>query len=172
MGRQWMFLLGIWIVLILLLGMGMGLPLFALDPAKKLSQYRLQVWNSEAGLPGDTVFAVLQTRDGYLWVGTQSGLARFDGLDFHIFTQDNTNLPGNDIRALYQDQQGTLWIGTYFGGLARYRAGEFFSYPATSHPALQNIRALQGDDAGNLWIGSFTRGQHLPDSLSLEILPR
>ena len=56
--------------------------LIALDPNKTITQYSMQVWNMESGLPGNSVFAIRQTQDGFLWIGTQDGLVRFDGLNF------------------------------------------------------------------------------------------
>ncbi len=58
---------------------------FALDPSRTLTQYALDNWSSEDGLPQNTVNVILQTRDGYLWLGTQGGLARFDGVRFKVF---------------------------------------------------------------------------------------
>ena len=63
-------------------------PLHALDPRKALTQFSSTTWTQEQGLPQDTVRAIAQTPDGYLWVGTDEGLARFDGYDFVTFTKD------------------------------------------------------------------------------------
>src|SRR4030095_14880129 len=77
----------------------------ALDPNRSLSEFGNQVWLTENGLPQNTVQTVLQTHDGYLWVGTQEGLARFNGTGFVIFDKTNTpQLKSNDIRALLQDR--------------------------------------------------------------------
>ena len=72
---------------------------------------------------------MIQTRDGYLWVGTRDGLARFDGVKFTVFqAENNPGLESNDIRALYEDRSGQLWIGTFNGGVSRYRDGQFTGY--------------------------------------------
>ena len=60
-------------------------PVWALDPHKALTQYSRTVWTQEHGLPQDTIRAIVQTTDGYLWLGTDEGLARFDGYDFVVF---------------------------------------------------------------------------------------
>jgi len=118
-------------------------PLLALDPGKAITQYHLKVWNMEDGLPGNSVYAILQTQDGYLWLGTQDGLVRFDGLNFKLFTMKNTpQLKDNIIRALYEDRNGTLWIGTDYGGLTHCKEGEFFTYSIEKYPALSRIRAI------------------------------
>src|SRR3954466_6195138 len=73
----------------------------------------LRAWTKQQGLPDDSVTAVLQTRDGYLWVGTSGGLARFDGVRFAMMAP--WNIKSNSvlcITALCEDSQGKLWIGT------------------------------------------------------------
>ncbi|MCX6582398.1 MAG: response regulator [Candidatus Aminicenantes bacterium] len=133
--------------------------LFALDPGKALIHYNIQIWDMDSGLPGNAVFALRQTSDGYLWIGTQDGLVRFDGLQLEVYTRDTVpQLKSNDIRALYEDQNGVLWIGTSTGGLVRFKDGQFVSYPAAENNALSRIRAIAEDRWGNLWIGSFTGG--------------
>lgn len=134
-------------------------PLNALDPHRAVTQYSVQVWDLEDGMPGNTVHAVLQTRDGYLWMGTQDGLVRFDGVDFDLFTREKIpGLKDNIIRALYQDKHGTLWAGSDSGGLISYKNGEFTVYPVSTHNALSRLRAIREDRRGNLWIASFTHG--------------
>ncbi len=131
----------------------------ALDPDKSITQYGVRKWNTESGLPSNSVYAIRQTQEGYLWIGTQDGLVRFDGINFELYTTKNIpQLKGNVIRALYQDRNGTLWIGTDSGGLTRYKEGEFTTYPITKYKALYRIRAIDEDRWGNLWIGTFTRG--------------
>ena len=84
--------------LLLLLGSGTAL---SLDSTRELSQFRHEVWLTENGLPQNTVHALAQTSDGYLWIGTEEGLARFDGIRFTVFNQQNTaQLKSNYIRTL------------------------------------------------------------------------
>src|SRR5579885_1689628 len=82
----------------------------ALDPRKSLTQYSRLVWTQQDGLPQDTIRAIAQTTDGYLWVGTDEGLARFDGYEFVVFDKTNGVLPGNSITALVSSGDGALWI--------------------------------------------------------------
>src|ERR1700735_2600445 len=80
-----------------------------LDPRTSLDGYAKQVWNAESGLPQDSVHAMLQTADGFLWLGTEGGLARFDGYQFRVFDRESTPaLSGNDIRCLLEDHSGGL----------------------------------------------------------------
>src|SRR2546425_7496940 len=70
-------------------------------------------WTSEQGLAGNSVFSLLQTRDGYLWAGTAYDLARFDGIHFETFDENNTpGLNGSKIVKLFEDSRGNIWIGT------------------------------------------------------------
>ncbi len=88
--------------------------------------YLCEVWTAENGLPDDSVTAIAQTPDGYLWIGTFNGLARFDGVRFVTFDPANTPaLLHARVRRLYVDSQGTLWINTYDGSLTSYRDGKF-----------------------------------------------
>ncbi len=90
------------------------------------SNYLLDVWTSDNGLPDNSVTAIAQTPDGYLWIGTYNGLSRFDGVRFVAFDPANTPaLLHARVRRLYVDSQGTLWINTYDGSLTTYRRGKF-----------------------------------------------
>jgi ligand-binding sensor domain-containing protein/two-component sensor histidine kinase len=108
----------------------------ALDPHRALDHYGHQVWRTDSGLPQNTVHAVLQTRDGYLWLGTDGGLVRFDGIDFVTFDAENTPQFASDtVYDLMQDESGTLWISTAVG-LLSYRAAAFQAYtPARGLPS-------------------------------------
>lgn len=93
-----------------------------------VGDYTIQNWQLEQGLPQISVTSIAQTPEGYLWVGTFNGLARFDGLRFTIFHEDNTPALGNSgILYLQVDEQGSLWIITVAGGLVRLTAGHFTS---------------------------------------------
>ncbi|HEY0310685.1 MAG TPA: two-component regulator propeller domain-containing protein [Luteimonas sp.] len=100
-------------------------PARALDPAKGYVHYVRDTWSIQDGLPQITALCMAQDRDGYLWIGTQSGLARFDGVRFTSYLpQDTPALPAVWIRALLAGSDGRLWIGTY-KGLAVRTGGEF-----------------------------------------------
>ncbi|MDY7095821.1 MAG: two-component regulator propeller domain-containing protein [Acidobacteriota bacterium] len=130
----------------------------ALDPAKLPSQYIHDRWQDE--LPQSHVQDVLQTADGYLWIATQEGLARFDGRQLSVFDARNTpGLASSYVRTLLEDRRGTLWVGTRGGGLSRYRGGSFESL-ADALPELADasIHALAEDAGGNLWLGTAEQG--------------
>ncbi len=89
---------------------------FALTPSKMPSQYVLDSWQLDKGLPQNSPLSLAQTRDGYLWVGTQEGLARFDGVRFVVFDRRSTPQFGSNlITALLADSHDRLWIGTSAG---------------------------------------------------------
>ncbi|HSG51686.1 MAG TPA: two-component regulator propeller domain-containing protein, partial [Rheinheimera sp.] len=88
-------------------------------------QYLYRVWSVEAGLPQISVTAIVQDTEGFLWVGTQNGLARFDGVTFRVFNTANTpEISSNLITELFLDDQERLWIGSV-NGLIRYQQGKF-----------------------------------------------
>src|SRR5262245_21548183 len=98
----------------------------ALDPQRALTQYRLDRWHTAQGLPQSSVESLAQTPDGYLWLGTQEGLARFDCRRLVVFDKANTReLRHNRVVALLAGQGGALWIGTEGGGLSVLQDGRF-----------------------------------------------
>ncbi|MFC2154979.1 two-component regulator propeller domain-containing protein [Acidobacteriota bacterium] len=131
---------------------------YALNPNKAFSQYIHDAWDSDDRLPYSHITAVIQTGDGYIWVGTQEGLARFDGVRFTVFDKNNTpELKGNYIENLFEDRQGNLWIDTT-GGLTRFKNGEFFLYSAQQYRLPDDyIRSICGDRQGDPWI-AFRNG--------------
>jgi ligand-binding sensor domain-containing protein/signal transduction histidine kinase len=112
-------------------------------------------WQTETGLPHNSVTAVLQTWEGYLWVGTLNGLARFDGLRFTTFrSADTPGLRSNRILCLYEDAYGALWIGTEGGGLACYDSGQFTALGSEEGLSSDTVLCLGEDKAGRLWVGT------------------
>src|SRR4030095_4061649 len=98
----------------------------ALDPNRKMSEYIRNRWDAQQGFPGGPVYAITQTPDGYLWLGTEKGLVRFDGLNFKLFNQTNSReLPTAPVMGLLTDAEGNLWIRPQSRNLLRYRDGKF-----------------------------------------------
>lgn len=133
-----------------------------LSAHKVLGRYQQLLWQDQHGLPQNGVMAIRRTRDGYLWLGTIEGAARFDGVRFTVF--DNNNTPGiknNQILSLAEDQAGDLWLGAVGGGLTRYSNGRFRLYTQLDGLASDFVRSLLVDRAGNLWIGTRGGGLNL-----------
>jgi len=117
-------------------------------------QYSPRTWTSDDGLPHSQVQAIAQTRDGYLWVGTRDGLARFDGMQFTTFGPKNIpEIKNGFITALSVDRGGSLWIGTY-AGLVRLKDDEFKHFGVADGLPGERITALRVAKNGALWIGT------------------
>jgi ligand-binding sensor domain-containing protein/signal transduction histidine kinase len=132
-----------------------GGPLSAGNPPFSLSGYTSRVWHTHDGLPEDTIQALAQTADGYLWIGTTGGLVRFDGVRFTVFTRENTAaFHENNISALLATPDGALWIGTQGGGLLGYRQGTFREYGDRQGIDNPYICAIFQNSRGELWVGT------------------
>lgn len=133
------------------------------------AEYTFDVWQTENGLPSNTIRAILQTRDGYLWLGTFNGLVRFDGVRFVVFGEAQ-GVSNSRIVCLYEDHAGALWIGTEGGGLICYRGGQFTPYTTRAGLSDNVVLSLSEDRHGNLWVGTrsglncLRNGQIIGDS--------
>lgn len=114
----------------------------------------IRAWGTAAGLPQNTVNAIAQTHDGYLWLGTREGLARFDGVRFTVFGLGE-GLQSIEVQTLLEDQHGTLWIGTSGGGLSRLVDGRIENVPLSQALASGEVVSSLAEDAeGRLWVGT------------------
>lgn len=126
--------------------------LLALDPSRSLTQYLHRIWQVQHGLPRATIFTICQTHDGYLWLGTQAGLVRFDGVKFTELPElGGVSLKNEQITQLIEDHQHTLWIATSSAGLVKYKAGVATLF--TGLPS-KSIQALYVDKRNELWVGT------------------
>ncbi|HVU32737.1 MAG TPA: two-component regulator propeller domain-containing protein [Opitutaceae bacterium] len=126
-------------------------------------QYFFDTYNIESGLPGVAVNSVCQTRDGFLWVATGGGLARFDGDRFVSYRPTNTpEFRTPLVYRLCESRDGSLWIGTG-RGLLRYRDGRFERMGLAD----AEIHQLAEDPAGRLWIGTFGAGLYVREQGAL-----
>jgi len=126
---------------------------FALDPKQLITQYGHDIWNDE--LPQSTVHCLIQTRDGYIWMGTYEGVVRFDGIEFIADNKRNTaELKRPGVLALHEDRAGTLWIGMLEGGLASFRDGKFKAYGQETGLSNDTVRTIYQDRTGKLWVGT------------------
>jgi signal transduction histidine kinase/CheY-like chemotaxis protein/ligand-binding sensor domain-containing protein len=134
-------------------------PAQALESNKTLTQYVHEVWQQEEGLPENDVTAIIQTRDGYIWLGTEEGLVRFDGIRFTVFDESNTpELTSFYIRVLLEAHDGSLWIGTDAGGVYRLKDGKFNACPTQDGLSHDPVTSLYESEDGSLWIGTAGHG--------------
>ncbi|MFP5236078.1 MAG: two-component regulator propeller domain-containing protein [Acidobacteriota bacterium] len=115
----------------------------ALEPTTPVANYNRQAWALENGLPQNTIQALAQTTDGFLWLGTEVGLVRFDGHAFAVFdTNSQPKLPGSDVQCLLATRDGALWVGTS-AGLARLKGGDVQIFTTATGLPGEDIRALK-----------------------------
>jgi ligand-binding sensor domain-containing protein len=149
--RAGLSLLVVWLVF--------SAPAAALDPTRELNQYILEFYQQRDGLPSNFVIASRQTRDGYLWVGTRGGLARFDGVRFKVFDDTNPkHFRESEIWALEEGADGSLWVGTFGGGLTRIKDGQFQLYGRQEGLTNEVVRVLAAAADGIVWVGSLDGG--------------
>ena len=110
-------------------------------------------WQREQGMPRGPLRTLAQTPDGYLWIGSDEGLSRFDGVQFTpvAFTSGR---PFGSVRALFTDSRGALWIGSASNGLVRYEKGRFSTMTRDRSPIGEPITAFAEDERQQLWVGS------------------
>jgi signal transduction histidine kinase/ligand-binding sensor domain-containing protein len=130
--------------------LGGGLLAGALVPTTRLANLNRQGWVMENGLPQNTVQALAQTADGYLWMGTEVGLVRFDGAGFTTFDdRSKPALPGSDVQCLLAAKDGSLWVGTS-DGLARLKDGVVTTFTTANGLPDNSIRAIGQESNGTV----------------------
>src|SRR5688572_12839259 len=122
----------------------------------KSQEYHVDIWQTDDGLPQSSVTAITQTQDGYLWLGTFGGLARFDGVRFtsqHI--SNSLALASRRIVSVFEDRSAVLWTGTEEGDLVRFEGGKVeVLTPPNRGTASKHIRAFAQTMDGALWLAS------------------
>jgi signal transduction histidine kinase/ligand-binding sensor domain-containing protein len=139
-----------------------GAAAHALSPGKSISQFAIDTWQTDAGLPELAVQSILEASDGYLWVGTQEGLARFDGAQFTVFNHANTSaLPSDFVTTIVEDGDRSLWIGTMEGLVVRRADGHFASFgPEQGFPITRVLMAVTASD-GSIWVCGYGGVAHI-----------
>jgi ligand-binding sensor domain-containing protein len=128
--------------------------LAALDSQREITQYVQTAWSADSGLPQASVHAITQTKDGYLWIATEQGIARFDGVHFTAFSRRNTKeFPSDYVRALLASRDGSLWIGTDSGIVHRI-SDKFQTYAMKDGLSNANVWALAESSDGSVWVGT------------------
>jgi ligand-binding sensor domain-containing protein/signal transduction histidine kinase len=128
-------------------------PVYALDPSLALTQYIHRIWQVTQGLPQAAIYSIWQTHDGYLWLGTQTGLVRFDGVRFTSF--DSPSVPGLKnawVGNLFEDRQNNLWIGSIDAGLFRLHDGIVKRFSSAEGLPSDSVHCLVPARNGDLWV--------------------
>ncbi len=132
-----------------------AIPLIALEPDRAISQYAHRAWRIEDGLPHSVVRSVAQTDEGYLWLATYEGLARFNGEGFTRFNKSNLAGLGRDtILSMLKARDGSLWVGTNGGGCGRLSGGSAGMFLPVSGLPSDIVGAFAEGRDGSLWIGT------------------
>ena len=166
----------------LFVALALACPAFAgrgEDTGAEMRDFSLRTWSKADGLPDAPVTVILQTQDGYLWVGTAAGLLRFDGAKFtEVDLRKNRRDRSVAITALCEDATGALWIGTEDRGIFCWQDGPLQHYGSREGLLDDNVTSLTLDSASHLWIGTkrganrregsgfaaFTTADGLPDN--------
>jgi ligand-binding sensor domain-containing protein/AraC-like DNA-binding protein len=131
------------------------LPLHSVKPDPSIGFFQYKGWTGDDGLPMNSVMAIAQTPDGYLWAGTEAGLARFDGIKFTVFSREHTpGFPGYVIVSMLTDRSGNLWIATRASGICRYRDGIFTSLKEAGNLINDESWCIMESTDNSIWIGS------------------
>jgi PAS domain S-box-containing protein len=144
---------------LLLLGLGVilfGTQLFALDPTRTVFQYNIQTWNRQNGLPFNRISSIVQTPDGYLWMGTQNGLVRFDGVEFSRTAIPNrVGWRSTSVASLRPSPRGGFWFGLDEGAFGYFDGtNQFRSYTADWILPQMYVHGVQEDPDGSIFVAS------------------
>jgi ligand-binding sensor domain-containing protein/signal transduction histidine kinase len=127
-------------------------PVFGLDPTRTLTQYVHRIWQTQQGLPQGTIYSILQTHDGYLWLGSQTGLIRFDGVRFETLDNLVPSTPPNMwIRSALEDTHHAVWIATAENGIFRLEGDSFNHYSKAEGLPSDNVTCLALAKNGDVW---------------------
>ena len=130
-------------------GEGAGTP----GHHKEVSWPAVQVWRQPQGLPQNSVYSILQSRDGYLWIGTRGGVSRFDGVRFTTFDDSKQGqLTENEVWSLAEGGDGSIWIATYGGGVTRFKDGTFTVYTKADGLLSNFVARVHTASDGAIWI--------------------
>jgi ligand-binding sensor domain-containing protein len=125
----------------------------ALDPSRTLTQYVHRIWQVQQGLPQAAIYSIVQTHDGYVWLGTQTGLVQFEGVRFTTIDQMGGLPRANTwITNLAEDDDGALWIGTTQSGLLELRNGRVTRYGQPDGLPAGSVQCLFDDRHGHLFV--------------------
>ena len=144
------------------------LPYFGFSPCFGQSQTIFKKINQTNGLSNDRVSSIVKEKNGFVWIGTENGLNRYDGSKIKIYNKQNSALSSNDVADLLIDHKGKIWIATFGGGLNLYNPSndKFVTYknsPNDSSSLPSNeLNTIFEDSRGSIWLGTKYWNSHLP----------
>lgn len=133
---------------------------------ENLRDWIVYTYDNTNGLPTSEANTVLQTSDGYVWIGSYGGLIRYDSTSFHNYSEGGV-FPSSGIRALFEDSKGRLWIGTNDMGVFYYEKGKFTSVTSSDNMKFLSIRSFAEGEDGKIYVGA-TSGLAVVDNVSLK----
>ncbi len=146
----------LWTTLLLAVAVLLPAQLHAEGRERTLSDYTITSWTAKDGIPSSVIWSLAQDPAGYLWLGTNEGLARFDGVEFRLIQSiDGQSLPAGGVRSVFTGRDGSLWIGFTNGDISRLRDGHVQTYNTRAELSPGLITGFVEDRAGTIWAGSY-----------------
>jgi len=163
----------LWVAVLLVLGASAS-PAVTLDPSRAITQYSHRAWRISDGLPNSVVRGIVHSNDGYIWVATYGGLARFDGSGFTKLTRvELPEMRRNSAMCIYGADDGSIWAGMNGSGLIHIQDGKATAYTTANGLPNDIVMAIEPAPDGSLWIGTlggvcrFDHGRIIPAAFSL-----
>lgn len=119
--------------------------------------YHFDNYSVKAGLSQSTIYQIIQDQNGYVWLGTGSGVSRFDGVEFKNYSTED-GISANGVRSMHIDTMGRLWFGHSYGGLTIQEDGEFSTPDITAFDITSHVTAIEEDDKGRIWFSTAENG--------------
>lgn len=135
---------------------GAAVPVCALEPTYAISDFGLDSWTDEDGLPHNSVTAFHRGEDGYLWIGTRRGVARFDGVDFTHLHRRTPGMDGDFVTDLLRTSDGTLWASLNETGVTRLDPAPIQTFRVEDGISDDLVTALLERRNGEFWLGTMT----------------
>ncbi len=132
--------------------------LLALDPSYNLNQYISKNWQIEDGLPQISVTTIQQSKDGYLWFGTEEGLVRFNGYEFKVYNKYTDKILSNSYITALNSFDNIMLIAIFGKGLIKMEGGKINELSISNFEKLSSISLIKRDKEGGVWIGTFGKG--------------
>lgn len=127
-------------------------------PSERGFGFQIENWDTEDGLPHNSVTCLTQSRQGYLWFGTLNGLVRTDGVQFKVYSSENsTNMPGNRVLCVFEDSKQVVWFGVEGGGAGMIEHG-IVRHPPVPGLAETSVTSIMESPSGNFYFGTV-RGE-------------